>query len=259
MKAKSLITALLLSCFLTQAFSQEHKNHQLPVAIRVKTLLSKMTVNEKVAQLKSTFSARPHIDARFLADPHKMDSLFKNGIGMINPDFTNTPEEAVANRNAIQTYLRTKTRLGIPTIFVDEAHHGLLGMKADIFPSSIGLACSWDTLLTTQIYTYIAAQASSRGTNLVLAPVIDPTRDPRWGRTGETFGEDPYLCGLMGSAAVRGFQGSSNGTIALNHVASTLKHFTGHGQSESGVNQAVADISRKYTARYPHGTLSYSH
>jgi beta-glucosidase len=243
MKAKSLITALLLSCFLTQAFSQEHKNHQLPVAIRVKTLLSKMTVNEKVAQLKSTFSARPHIDARFLADPHKMDSLFKNGIGMINPDFTNTPEEAVANRNAIQTYLRTKTRLGIPTIFVDEAHHGLLGMKADIFPSSIGLACSWDTLLTTQIYTYIAAQASSRGTNLVLAPVIDPTRDPRWGRTGETFGEDPYLCGLMGSAAVRGFQGSSNGTIALNHVASTLKHFTGHGQSESGVNQAVADIS----------------
>ncbi|HEY4194039.1 MAG TPA: glycoside hydrolase family 3 N-terminal domain-containing protein, partial [Mucilaginibacter sp.] len=202
-----------------------------------------MTVEEKVAQLKSTFSAIPHIDQKFLNNPKRMDSLFKNGIGMINPDFTNTPEEAVANRNAIQQYLRTKTKLGIPAIFVDEAHHGLLGMKVDIFPSSIGLACSWDTLLTEKIYTYVAAQANSRGTNLVLAPVIDPTRDPRWGRTGETFGEDPYLCGLMGSAVVRGFQGSNNGTIATNHVASTLKHFTGHGQSESGVNQAVADIS----------------
>jgi len=211
---------------------------------RINALLKRMTIEEKVAQLQSTFSARPKIDAKFLNDSHKMDSLFKNGIGMINPDFTNTPEEAIANRNAIQHYLRTKTRLGIPAIFIDEAHHGLLGMKVDIFPSSIGLACSWDTLLTETIYTYVAAQANSRGTNLVLAPVIDPSRDPRWGRTGETFGEDPYLCGLMGSAVVRGFQGSSDGSIAPNHVASTLKHFTGHGQSESGVNQAASDISQ---------------
>jgi beta-glucosidase len=243
MKPKSIIPGIFILLFSLSTIAQDYKNPKLPVPQRVKILLSKMTLEEKVAQLKSTFSAIPHIDSKFLNNAHKMDSLFKNGIGMINPDFTNTPEEVVANRNAIQNYLRTKTGLGIPAIFVDEAHHGLLGMKVDIFPSSIGLACSWDTLLTEKIYTYAAAQASSRGTNLVLAPVIDPTRDPRWGRTGETFGEDPYLCGLMGSAAVRGFQGSSNGSIAANHVASTLKHFTGHGQSESGVNQAVADIS----------------
>lgn len=243
MKPKSIIPGVLILLFSFSTMAQDYKNPQLPVPQQVKLLLSKMTLEEKVAQLKSTFSAIPHIDQKFLKDSHKMDSLFGKGIGMINPDFTNTPEEVVANRNAIQQYLRTKARLGIPTIFVDEAHHGLLGIKVDIFPSSIGLACSWDTLLTEKIYTYVAGQASSRGTNLVLAPVIDPTRDPRWGRTGETFGEDPYLCGLMGSAVVRGFQGSSDGSIAPNHVASTLKHFTGHGQSESGVNQAVADIS----------------
>jgi len=243
MKPKSIIPGVLVLLFSFSAIAQDYKNPKLPVPQRVKILLSKMTLEEKVAQLKSTFSAIPHIDSKFLSNTHKMDSLFGKGIGMINPDFTNTTEEVVANRNAIREYLRTKTRLGIPAIFVDEANHGLLGMKVDIFPSSIGLACSWDTLLTEKVYTNVAAQASSRGTNLVLAPVIDPTRDPRWGRTGETFGEDPYLCGLMGSAVVRGFQGSSNGTIAANHVASTLKHFTGHGQSESGVNQAVADIS----------------
>jgi beta-glucosidase len=243
MKPKSIMPGILILLFSLSSIAQDYKNPKILIQQRVKSLLSKMTLEEKVAQLKSTFSAIPHIDQKFLSNDQKMDSLFKNGVGMINPDFNNTPEEVVANRNAIQQYLRTKTRLGIPTIFVDEAHHGLLGMKVDIFPSSIGLACSWDTLLTEKIYTYVAAQASSRGTNLVLAPVIDPTRDPRWGRTGETFGEDPYLCGLMGSAVVRGFQGSSNDSIAPNHVASTLKHFTGHGQSESGVNQAVADIS----------------
>jgi beta-glucosidase len=243
MKLKSIIPGIFILLFSLGAIAQDYKKSKLFVPQRVKILLSKMTLEEKVAQLKSTFSSIPHIDQKFLSNARKMDSLFGKGIGMINPDFTNTPEEAIANRNVIQLYLRTKTRLGIPIIFVDEAHHGLLGMKVDIFPSSIGLACSWDTLLTEKIYTYVASQASSRGTNLVLAPVIDPTRDPRWGRTGETFGEDPYLCGLMGSAAVRGFQGSSNGSIAEGHVASTLKHFTGHGQSESGVNQAVADIS----------------
>jgi len=233
----------LMFTAITQA--QDFHDPKLPVSQRVKLLLAKMTVAEKVAQLRSAFSAIPHIDGNFLNDPKRMDSLFKNGIGMINPDFTNTPEEQIANRNAIQTYLRTKTRLGIPAIFVDEAHHGLLAMKADIFPSSIGLACNWDTLLTEKIYTYVAAQASSRGTNLVLAPVIDATRDPRWGRTGETFGEDPYLCGIMGSAVVRGFQGSRDGSTPLNHVASTLKHFTGHGQPEAGVNQAPADFPER--------------
>jgi len=259
MSSLLLVTLLALNC---QGQSLGiYKNIKFPISKRVKSLLRQMTIEEKVAQLQSTFSAVPHIDNNFLKNPKRMDSLFKNGIGMINPDFNNTPEEQVINRNAIQAYLRSKNRLGIPAIFVDEAHHGLLAMKADIFPSSIGLACSWDTLLTEKIYSYVAAQASSRGTNLVLAPVIDATRDPRWGRTGETFGEDPYLCGEMGSAVVRGFQGSSNGSILTNHVASTLKHFTGHGQPEAGVNQAPADFPERilYTFHMEPFRIAISH
>jgi len=208
-------------------------------------LLAKMTVEEKVGQLRSSFSANPKINAAFLTDNSKMDSLFGHGISMINPDFDNTLEQSISNRNAIQDYLLHKSRLGIPAIFLDEAHHGLLAFQADVFPTSIALACSWDTLLVSKIYTYVAAQSRARGTSMVLAPVIDVTRDPRWGRTSETFGEDPFLCGVMGSAVVGGFQGTNTGDILPEHVAATLKHFTGHGQSEGGVNQAPADYPER--------------
>lgn len=227
------------------SLAQPYKNPALPITERVKDLISRMTTEEKVAQLRSTWSAHPGINDKLLADPHQMDSLFGKGIGMINPDFGNTLEQSLRFRSAISDYIRTKTRLAVPPIFLDESHHGLLAMQSDVFPMSIGLACSWDTLLVQKIYTYIAAQAAARGTAMVLAPVIDVTRDPRWGRTGETFGEDPLLCGLMGSAVVRGFQGSNDGSIAPHHVAATLKHFTGHGQSEGGVNQGPADYPER--------------
>ncbi len=243
---KSTITILVaISIVSLSGSAQPYKNASLPVAERVKDLLARMTLAEKIGQLRSTWSARPRINDAVLNDPKKMDSLFGQGIGMINPDFDNSLEQSIRYRNAIQTYVRTRTRLGIPAIFLDEAHHGLLAMQADVFPTSIGLACAWDTLLVQKIYTYVAAQASARGTNMVLAPVVDVVRDPRWGRTGETFGEDPLLCGLMGSAVVRGFQGSNDGSIGAGHVAATLKHFTGHGQSEGGVNQGPADYPER--------------
>jgi beta-glucosidase len=146
-------------------------------------------------------------------------------------------------RNKLQNYLITKTRLGIPTIFIDEGHHGLMNIGTNVFPQAIGFACSWDPAFMEIVYSFIAKEASARGTNLFLAPVVDVCRDPRWGRTGETFGEDPYLNGMLGSAVVRGFQGSSDGTIAPNHVASTLKHFVGHGQPEGGLNQSPGNYS----------------
>ena len=240
-----LIAGAIFTVLSIQGLAQPYTNTALPIAQRVQDLLSRMTTTEKVAQLRSTWSAYPRINDAILADPHRMDSLFGQGIGMINPDFDNTLEQSIRYRNAIQTYLRTKTRLGIPVIFLDEAHHGLLAMQSDVFPTSIGLACSWDTLMTERIYQFVARQASLRGTAMVLAPVIDVVRDPRWGRTGETFGEDPYLCGLMGSAVVRGFQGSNDGSVPAGHIAAGLKHFTGHGESEGGVNQGPADFPER--------------
>jgi len=212
---------------------------------KVKDLLAKMTVEEKVAQLRSSFMAYPEVSDALLNDPKKMDSLYGQGIGMINPGYGADLAHTIGYRNKIQDYINAKTRMKIPPIFLDEAHHGLVAQDADVFPTSIALACSWDTLITEKIYSYIAALARARGTTMVLAPVIDVTRDPRWGRTGETFGEDPYLCGLMGSAVVRGFQGSSDGSITKDHIGATLKHFTGHGQSEGGINQGPADYPER--------------
>jgi beta-glucosidase len=214
------------------------------IEAKIKSMIFKMSIEEKVGQLRSSFAANPKINAAFFQNKFKLDSMFGNGVSMVNPDFENKLEESINNRNETQNYLR-KTRSGVPAIFLDEAHHGLLAMLTDVFPTSIGLACSWDTLLTERIYTYVAAQARSRGTTMVLSPVIDVTRDPRWGRTSETFGEDPRFCGIMGSAVVRGLQGSSDGTIAPNHVAATLKHFTGHGESMGGINQAPADYPER--------------
>ncbi len=168
--------------------AQPYKDASLPVRQRVQDLIGRMTPEEKVAQLRSTWSMSPRINETLLADVPIMDSLFGKGIGMINPDFDNTLEQQVQYRNAIREYIGTRTRLGIPAIFLDEAHHGLLAQEADVFPTSIGLGCSWDTSLVEKIYQLVAGQASARGTNMVLAPVIDVTRDPRWGRTGKLLG-----------------------------------------------------------------------
>lgn len=233
---------LILSCsFFVNA--QDYKNSILPIETRVKDLLKRMTLEEKVAQLMSTHASRPKLTDDFFNNTKKLDSMYANGVGMINPAFDETMEQTIDRRNKLQNYLTKKTKLGIPVIFIDEAHHGLVQMNVDVFPHGIGLASSWDTALLTKIYDYVARQASSRGTKLVLAPVVDVVRDPRWGRTGECYGEDPFLNGVLGSAVVKGFQGSTNGIIAANHVAATLKHFTGHGQPESGNNTGPANYS----------------
>ena len=230
-------------CLCASVQGQQYKNPKLPSALRVKDLLMRMTLEEKVAQLQSTHASRPKLTHDVLNNAAKMDSLYGNGIGMINPDFDATMEQTIDRRNALQHFLKTKTRLGIPVLFIDEAHHGLLAPGSDVFPTSIALASSWDTAMIRSVYDHIANESSVKGTNYVLAPVVDVCRDPRWGRTSETYGEDPFLCGIIGSAVVQGYQGSADGTIAKDHVAATLKHFTGHGEPEAGINQAPANYS----------------
>jgi beta-glucosidase len=218
-----------------------YKNAKLCTAARVADLLPRMTLEEKVAQLRSAREPTSANDA--LNHPAQMATLLQHGLGMLNPAFDTPQDETIAFRNRVQRYLATETRLGIPAIILDEAHHGVLAPGVDVFPHGLAIASSWNPDLIERVYSLIATQARSRGTHMVLAPVVDVARDPRWGRTGETLGEDPYLTGTLGSAMVRGFQGSCNGTIAPGHVAATLKHFTGHGESEGGLNQGPANHS----------------
>ena len=222
-----------------------YKNPSLSPDERAKDLLSRLSLEDKIPQLTAVWSGHPYkFDDAFFADTSKARKVLGHSILSVQPFYADI-KTTVKSRNLIQKYLREQTKWGIPTIFVDEGQHGAMKPEATSFPMAIGLACSWDTDLFEQVYTTVAHELRSRGTTHVLSPVIDVCRDPRWGRVEETYGEDPYLNSCFAIAAVRGLQGTSNGTVAADHVAATLKHFCGHGQPEGGNNQAPANYSER--------------
>jgi beta-glucosidase len=146
--------------------------------------------------------------------------------------------------NDIQRWAVTRTRLGIPVLFHEECLHGYMAAESTMFPMAIGMSGSFDPGLVREVNGVIAREVRSHGSHLVLSPVVDIARDPRWGRIEETFGEDPYLCGEMGVASVLGLQGEGR-TLPSGKVFATLKHMTGHGQPQAGENVGPAPISAR--------------
>jgi len=234
-------------------------NASLPVEHRVADLLARMTLEEKIAQITTVWTNKTQFqDGQNHFDPAKATALRPNGIGQIaRPSDVSGPasprvvhrrtiEDSVAYVNAAQRWAREHTRLGIPILFHEESLHGLAARDATSFPQAIGLASTWDPNLVREVNALIASEVRPRGVHLVLSPVVDVARDPRWGRIEETFGEDPYLVGELGVAAVEGLQGTG-GTRVLgpNKVFATLKHMTGHGQPESGTNVAPAPLGER--------------
>jgi len=163
---------------------------------------------------------------------------------MYREDSQVSPHDAAAARNAAQHFLMEKTRLGIPAIFPGEALHGFMAYGSTSFPQVLGLASTWDPELVQQAFTAAGDEMASAGVNQALSPVLDLGRDPRWGRTEETYGEDSYLVAHMGVAAINGLQGTS-WNIDRHHVMATMKHFAAHGQPESGTNTAPANFSER--------------
>jgi beta-glucosidase len=151
--------------------------------------------------------------------------------------------------NRVQKWMRDNTRLGIPVIFHDECLHGHVAPKATSYPQAIALASTWDPSLLHEVFTATAAEARARGVQQCLAPVLDLARDPRWGRTEETYGEDPYLVSRLGVAAITGYQGTGPG-IDKAHVMATAKHFAVHGQPEGGTNVGPANYSERTIREY---------
>ena len=247
-----------------QAGKPLYKDAGQSVDARVDDLLARMTLEEKVAQLVAIWLKKDAIQTPSGDfDPVKASASFPNGLGMISRPSdrkgvaTGTvnagADAAGANRNAVDTatYINAaqkwaveKTRLGIPMIMHEEALHGLVAPGATSFPQSIGLASTWDPALLEKVFSVAASEARARGANLVLAPVVDVARDPRWGRIEETYGEDPYLVSEMGLAAIRGFQGTTL-PLAKDKVFVTLKHMTGHGQPENGTNIGPASLGER--------------
>lgn len=227
-----------------------YKNPKLPIEKRVKDLLKQMTPVEKAAQLMGLWNGGVEdFTEEIFKYKTKMKEIFGNGCHSIHPAPFGI-KDTVEMRNKIQKYLVEETRLGIPAMFVDEGQHGMMRPESTVFPQAIGMACSWDTDLFEQIYSVVAHEMRSRGTHHALTPVIDVCREPRWGRVEETYGEDPYLNGMLSCAAVKGLQGTKNGKVAKNHVAATLKHLVGHGESEGGQNQGPANFSMRVLRDY---------
>jgi beta-glucosidase len=265
-RPEAALTTLLLTTTLLCSFSAIagpphdqplYKDSKASVDQRVEDLLSRMTLEEKIAQITCIWNRKQEIlTPAGDFDAAKAKQVFPAGIGQVarpsdirgsgspyEHPFRNA-RETVTLVNAIQHYAMKDTRLGIPVLFHEEGLHGYVARDATSFPQAIALASSWDPDLLTRVFTVAAREMRARGAQLALAPVVDVGRDPRWGRIEETYGEDPYLVGQLGIAAVRGFQGDSL-PLAPGRVFATLKHMTGHGQPESGTNTGPAAVSER--------------
>lgn len=216
-----------------------YQNSNLPVAERVADLLARMTVTEKIAQLGAIW-LNDVLDGRVF-DATKAQAVLERGVGQIvRPAGGHSlrPVEVAQNLVRVQNFLLNETRLGIPGMVHEECCSGVMGRGADVFPQSIGLASTWDPDLAEAETAIIRAQMRAVGIHHGLAPVLDITRDPRWGRVEETFGEDPYLVARMGVAYVRGLQGPNR----QEGLAATGKHFAAHGMPEGGLNWAPVHV-----------------
>jgi len=200
---------------------------------RVEQLLSLMTLDEKLAQLGCLWSTSFVRAGTF--DPEEVVRQMPHGIGQVTRIGAATglhPGESAAFMNAIQRVALERTRLGIPVIVHEEATGGFCHRDATVFPQGLGLAATWNPALVTAVAEVIRAQMLAVGARHALAPVLDVARDPRWGRVEETYGEDPVLIGVIGSAYVRGLQSDD----LRQGVAATGKHFLGYALSNGGRN-----------------------
>lgn len=255
LSALALYGLLAIGC----ATGPAYKDATLSPEKRAADLLKRMTLEEKAAQLQCRWTDKADFLTEGKMDYEKAREVMPDGIGSLarmNEDLgpghipyksTLHPREAASLYNDIQKYFVEQTRLGIPVMNHEEGLHGHQAMDATNFPLPIALASSWDRELFHDIYTVVAKEIRAAGGAQVLAPVVDITQDPRWGRTEETMGEDPYLAAEMGVIQVKAYQGTSE-IIDNEHVGATLKHLGIHGRSEGGANTAPSFVD-EHTAR----------
>lgn len=264
MKVRILLLTAMTSLLCPQLQAQQfpYKNSTLPTEKRVNDLLGRMTVEEKVGQLSKllgwdmyskngkqvTISDKlrkavkeQHIGllwATLRADPWTQKTLL-NGLSSI---------EAARATNAIQRYMVDSTRLGIPLLLSEEAPHGHMAIGATVFPTAIGQASTWNPQLIQDMASTIALETSAVGGKNGYGPVLDLARDPRWSRTEETYGEDPYLIGQMGTAMIRGFQGGTLGQ--RDKIIGTLKHFVAYAAPDGGHNGESVSFGERSLRQY---------
>lgn len=225
---------LLLACVgWNLAFGQElpYKNAALPVDQRVNDLMRRMTLDEKIAQIRHLHSWNI-FDGQELDDGKLAEATKDIAWGFVE-GFPLTGENCRKNMRAIQQYMVEHTRLGIPAFTVAESLHGSAHEGSTIYPQNIALGSTFNPSLAYRKAASTARDLHAQGMRQVLAPCIDVVRDLRWGRVEESYGEDPFLCGVFACAEVAGY---------LDHgISPMLKHFGPHGNPLGGLNLASVE------------------
>ncbi|WNV89485.1 glycoside hydrolase family 3 N-terminal domain-containing protein [Umezawaea sp. Da 62-37] len=215
-----------------------------PVDERVDLVVRDMTIEEKLAQLVGVWVGVSSDDAEVAPAQHEFSEplpswaeLTKPGLGQLTRVFGTRPIDPLVGARVLaetQRKLVAGSRLGIPAMAHEECLSGFTAWQATVFPTPLAWGATFDPAIVERMATEIGGQLRDLGVHQGLAPVLDVVRDPRWGRTEESIGEDPYLVGLLGSAYTRGLE--STGVVA------TLKHFAGYSASAAGRNHAPVSI-----------------
>jgi beta-glucosidase len=220
-----------------------YQDAALPVDQRVADLIGRMTTEEKIRQLDMYWGREVANMSGHEASSYNEEKIRQmigdHGIGSIHDFYPLNAGIA----NDIQRYAVEKTRLGIPVLFIEEGLHGYCGEGSTEFPIPLQLASAWDTALVRKIGHVIATETRSHGVDMILGPVLCLARDPRWGRTEETYGEDPYLDARNGVAMIEGMQGG--GLDRPDAVIAEPKHFATHGIPEGGSNTAPVNMGER--------------
>ena len=228
-----------------------YQNPKLSVEQRVNDLVSRMTLQEKVGQLRCTLAWNYYTIKGKNVEPSELfkKDIAKGQIGMLwgtyradpwtQKSLENglTPELAAKAGNALQKYVIEHTRLGIPLFLAEEAPHGHMAIGTTVFPTGFGMAATWNPALIEKTGEVIGQEIRLQGGHISYGPVLDLAREPRWSRVEETMGEDPVLAGELGAAMVKGLGG---GILSKPYsTIATLKHFIGYGTTEAGQNGGI--------------------
>uniref|UniRef100_UPI003C79D149 glycoside hydrolase family 3 N-terminal domain-containing protein n=1 Tax=unclassified Streptomyces TaxID=2593676 RepID=UPI003C79D149 len=230
----------------------------MPVAHRVRDLLSRMTLTEKVGQVNQRMYGWDAYERT--ASGHRLTDAFRaevaagDGMGALyglqraDPWSGVTAETGIGAADgarvadAVQRHVVGSTRLGIPVLLVEEMPHGLQALDGTLLPVNLAVGATWDPELYEEAARLAAAQLRARGGHVALVSALDLVRDPRWGRAEECFGEDPYLAARFTEALVRGAQGPAGEAIGPDRAAVVLKHFAGQGATVGGRNSAATEL-----------------
>lgn len=264
MNKLKLLTCCTLFSFPLTAFCQQplYQDARQPIAIRTQDLISRMTLKEKVGQLLSPLGWEMYerqgnkvkvsqkfkdliaekqagmLWATFRADPWTQKTL-ANGLN---------PEMSAEAANELQQYMIKNTRLGIPIFLAEEAPHGHMAIGTTVFPTGIGQASTWNQALLTRMSAAVAKEVRLQGAHISYGPVLDLSRDPRWSRVEESYGEDPVLTAKLASAIITGL-GAGKLSNPYSTIA-TLKHFVAYAIPEGGHNGAAASVGERELREY---------